>query len=46
VPEKEAQETVETADVKAAVEDEVPNEHREELANTIGDALSTLNEKE
>jgi hypothetical protein len=37
-------ETQEPADVKEAVEEEAPNEHREEMTNTIGDALGTLNE--
>ncbi len=44
VPESVENETQEPADVKEAVEEEAPNEHREEMTNTIGDALGTLNE--
>ncbi len=43
--ESEESEAAEPVNVTAAVEEEAPNEHKEELANTIGDALGTLNEK-
>ncbi len=50
MPVKEQQDDVVTADaskaddIHAAVEEEAPSEHKEELKNTIGDALGNLEE--
>ncbi len=45
VPENDVKEEANESSVKAAVEEAEPNEHKEELANTIGNALGALNDK-
>ncbi len=42
----EEKETAPADNSEPVVEEEVPTEHKEELTNTIGDALSVLNDKE
>jgi small subunit ribosomal protein S1 len=44
--ESEDKQTAGSEAVQEAVEEEAPSEHKEELTNTIGDVLSSLNEKE